>query len=414
MTGKITLSIFFCAVSLFTLSWDVFGNFSVGSLNVKLSAIGFVFALITSNFSNPWFLKSKLIQVVVKITGALLLTFLVASLLSNHVGDALGQVARIIIGAFVPFIALASSIRKPQDLERCLAWFIRGMVLAACFGFYQLSAYYLHLPQLIEYTGISGGVGRISALSYEPATFGQMILMGMAAVIALAKMRKRSIPVLVMSILTLAAMLANTRALLLTIPIFLILIIPRVLSAQTRARFLVFLVGLAYLLTLGLLVAPNSLEFILSQFMSIFDPNEVSSNARRLSQYSITFDIISDRWLFGIGPGNLFYEVSVIDQNVFDGDASNEVIANNIWLQAISDGGIILVGLHVGLIAFVVTKLYSGRDDVTRTLSAAWLALVLVSGLVGSDFYTPSRWVLLAFMCIACFRELNSEVKPST
>jgi O-antigen ligase len=194
-------------------------------------------------------------------------------------------------------------------------------------------------------------------------------------------------------------------------PVFLLLAAPKVLSSRTRSRLFLFAVGSVYILIVVLLVAPNALEFISSQFLSIFDPNEASSNARRLTQYSIMLDMISENWLLGIGPGNLFYEVSTIDQNVFDGGASNEVVANNIWLQAMSDGGIILAGLHIALVSFVGTKLYLARDDATRTFSAAWLALILVSGLIGSDFYTPARWVLLAFACLASVNDVKSPTK---
>lgn len=398
-TGSVAL--FFCALGLFTLSWDRIGNLAVGTFNLKVSAMAFVLAIIAGGLASQRRHGTGIIRGVVLTAAALIFTLLLASLLSQHVPDALAQVMRTLIGAVAPFAALMVSTRSRDDLVSCLTWLIRGLVVASLFGFYQLSAYYLHLPQFVEYDGLSGGVGRIAAFSYEPATFGQMVLMALAAVLARSVLQHRPLPRVVVAVLVLAAILTNSRALLLTVPAFLVLARPWRISVRGRTTLMVAAVVVGYGALILLVAAPSALDFVTTQFASIFDPNEQSSNARRLGQYAIVFDLIKDNWVFGIGPGNLFYEVSRVDQDVFDGVASNQVVANNIWLQSMADGGIALTLLQGTLIVLVVRSLFFRGPDATRILASAWLALILISGMLGSDFFTPARWVLLAFSCLA-------------
>jgi len=398
--GPIRPSLFLVAVGVFTLSWDRVGNVSVGSSNLKVSALAFVFALIMS-FAPGASITSSVIRRISGLGAVILMMLLFASLLSEHIPEALIQCLRILVGALIPFWATVKCVRSRDDIVYLLTWLVRGMLVAAAFGFYQLMAGYVGLPQLVDNTSLSGGVGRIAAFSYEPASFGQMVLMAIAALFACSMIQQRPISKFALFVLIVALVLTNSRALFLTIPAFVALARPWSLSKRGATYLLFFGLAIGYLLLVVSLVAPSVLGFISSQMASIFDPNEVSSNARRLSQYAISSDLVSRHWLVGLGPGNLFYSVQAMNQNVFDGDAFNKVVANNIWLQAILDGGVLLAVIQGSLIVLVFKRLFLRVPKSTRILSAAWLSLILISGMIGSDFFTPARWVLLGFACLA-------------
>jgi len=407
-SAALSPALILCAVGLFTLSWDRIGNITIGTYNVKLSAIAFLLAFVAASVGGQVRHRQRVTSSVIWITTAITLSLLVSSLLANEVQIALQQVAVTAIGAFLPFGALIKAARSRQNLVFCLNWFVRGVLIAVFFGFYQLTASYLRLPQFVDYTGLSGGVGRIAAFSYEPATFGQIVLTGFAAVLARSILVRGSLPRTILFLFALAAVLANTRALLLTFPAFLLLARPWKLSPRSRTFILLAAVGVSYASLIVILIAPGVLDFVVSQFASIFNPHEQSSNARRLDQYAIVSGLLQGAWLFGIGPGNLFFKVSLLNQSVFDGKASNQVVANNIWLQAMADGGVILALIELTLILLVISKLFFRAPVATRTLASAWLSLILISGMVGSDFFTPARWVLLALACVA----LSFETDP--
>lgn len=399
---KLPLDKLFLSLGLFTVSWDRLATLPVGPLNLKLPVIMFALALATS-FS-PWerrpLARSSRPFVIVLV--AMITWIAIRGSFAPDPGAVVAALARIVAGCLVPLLALCRVLRTARDLIRALEWLLAGVTFAAAFGIYQLVAAYAGLPQFIEYSALSGGAARISSFSYEAASFVIVIVAGAAAWIALFAAGTLRSPLLTGAPIALAGILANARTTFILVPTFLFIGLPLRASARLRA----LAVGLSVVAVLGavLVVAlrPSVVSFVAHQVASIFDPNEASSNSRRLTQYRVGLSLVSDHWWTGIGANNLYFELGGNSFGAFDGETSADVVANNIWIQAGLDGGLPLIVLTLAVCVLAARMWWKVRRvTVARSLAGAWISIVAIAGMLQSNFYATICWVLLGLAIVA-------------
>ena len=399
-----------CCLGLFTFSWERFATVQIGALNLRVSvvffALGFIMALLRRSeaavhAANQWILL---------LLGLIVVWMGIRAGFAVDRAAGVGATARVIAGCLVPYVAIVRCIRSRSDLTRALRWTVAGVATACAFGIYQLVAFHVGLPQFITYTSTSGGAGRISSFSYEAATFGVVVLIGFAAHLSLLGAHPARRPVSLSSgLMVVAGALANARSLFIEAPMFVVLALPVAASRRIRALLATVVVfGLPAIVAL-LLFEPGIYQFIAAQFASIFDPHEQTSNARRLKQYDVSLGIARENVLFGIGPGNLFNALRGNNYGVFDGDNYADVVANNVWIQAAIDGGVVLLALQLALVGVVLRVwMKHRRDVVARPLVGVWLTVIGIAGMLGSNFYDLSRWVLLA-LCVTALGARSPE-----
>lgn len=404
------------AAGVFTVGWDRVANISVGTYNLKIATVLFLVSLLlTIGDPRPMSMVARR-SGVLRWSFALLVVMAFASLFAFDRLSAVGQLARVTLGAVVPFAATIAAVRSRRDIVAILDGFVRGVVALSIFGVYQLVAFYVGSPQLIEYTGLSGGVARISSATYEASAFGQILVIGVAVELSRKVLQSRAPSVTLLGFFGVVGVLANTRLLLIVAPVFVLFLVrPWRFTPKVLARWIGPLFIACYGVLVVDMVSPSVVQHVISQFLSAFNRNEESSNAPRLAVMVLVVQLTSNSWLLGLGPGNLYHAATMSGQTVFQGMAPNEVVANNIWLQALADGGVLLVTVHLILVMVVIKRAYVRQSAATRPLGAAWISLVLVGGLFGSTFYDSSRWCLLAMaLCVAAELQAPSLIDTRT
>ena len=389
-------------IGLFTVAWDRFGTFQVGSFNVKVPTIMFALGLALTITDRSFIgrIRGKRQQIVVLLF--LTVAFYTAiGFAATNVLYAQLQTVTVIIGAVIPFLAVYLNIRLFGSLDQALTAFIRGGWFAAIFGLYQLAAFYTGLPQVVSYEARGGGLGRISSFTYESGYFGYFMILVLAALFARATLRQElvSVPHVVFFLLVLA--LANTRAAYLTIPLLFLLLFWRWPEKRTRPK----LVGWAFVLGIAALIfallSPSVVAVIAQRAASLFDPTETTSNAPRLAANLSSINIIGDNFWTGIGAGNLIDVAPSYGRAVYAGATSNSFIANNVYLQAMLDGGILLLLLQLLIVFIAVRTFYRRHYPASRALMAGWLAAFIVASFITSYFWDMKLWVILAIAAAA-------------
>lgn len=388
------LSLVLCWIGLFAVSWDRLANVVVGGFNVKLPVLAFFAAFVISLVEKPRQVSPPRVRRVYYLILLIVIVYCGALLfgIDRHAG--LGQLFTVLLGAVIPAVAIERVARVHRRRLSMLDAFVAGGVFAAAFGLYQLAASYTGLPQFIEYTGQGGDVGRISSFAYEPAYFGYFLILVLGAMAArdLLEPRPRSL----LGLLTIVAALAlcNSRAVFFTLPILLLLSLRSGPVGLRRLQGPRVITPLILLALFGAFLQPSVVEFAQTRLGSAFDTREAASNAPRLEVYQGTLDIVRDH-PFGIGPGSL--RAVAPDYGLrFDPDTpANQVVSNNIWIQSMLDGGIILAIAQVALIIGVALLLWRRSFLPARLVVAGWLTVVIVGGLLTSFFYDLRMWAAL-------------------
>lgn len=405
-------------VGLFTVSWDRLAQVTIGSFNVKVPVVAFALAFLLTLFdmhSRRVGASEGMRPVVVSawLVGTL---FFVAGLFAVNVELALVQFVAVVIGAFLPFAAVYLNVKTFGGLDAALTALIRGGVVAASFGLYQLVAFYTGLPQFIQYFAKAGGLGRISSFSYEAGYFAYFMILVIAALFARAHVRGEPVSRRLLVFLTAVLLLANSRATLFALPLLLVLIFARQPSKSVRLKLVPVVVFMMTMLGLAWAAVPDFFNALAAHAVTVFDPNEKTSNAPRLNGFDVALSIIHQNPIMGIGGGNLRDTAAFGSGVVNPGLSANEVIANNIWLQALLDGGFVLLVAEVILIVAAARCMYRRRTPAARFLMAGWLSVLLVSSMITSYYFDVKLWAVLALACATALVEPAAEppITPTT
>lgn len=383
---------------LFSLSWDRFANIPVGSFNLKLPVLAFVLAFVAHHVDEvlqPRPDNSKASGKAIRLLSFLILgTFAGGALLAQDRTAAVLQTGTVLAGALIPMLAISGTLTRLGTIDQALSALIRGGYFAAIFGHYQLVAFYFDLPQVVEYRAIAGGLGRMSSFSYEAGYFGYYLILVLAALLSRAARRGDNPNLFGILFLLLTLLLVNSRAVLFTLPMLaLLVLLPK--RQPVRRHFVGVSLASAFGVTLGIVAFPSFFQRFAAWAATVTDPTEASSNAPRLEAFRIQLSIIRDNWIQGIGPGNLAETSARYGSPINPGWASNEVVANNAWLQALLDGGVVLLVLEVLLVGVAVWTLYRKQSHDVQLLMAGWLCVTLISNLVTSFFFDVKLWAVL-------------------
>lgn len=440
------------AAGLLTVSWERLANVVVASYNVKLPALLLCgAALLAIPGWSRWLRAIRLRRPVVRwitlLLVATVLLFIVRALTSFPLGLGLAQVAAVATGAVAPALAVLGILRTAQDAVWALRWFVAGAVAGSVFGLYQLIAFYTGLPQGIVYTGVgtSGVGGRISAFSYEPAYFAYFLVLALGAVLAIAHLTSRRVPWLGVGFFSLVLVLVNVRALLFLLPVFAVL-----LAIEWRRNRMVLLkgavcgvvaLGLVTVVTAGTTALLSSPEPVSTNTAAelpgsagpsipsdeggaspvpappqlpgdVLDPSEASSNGPRLDLYKAVLRVDLQHPFVGVGPGHL-HDALAANGYTAPNQGAN-VVANNIWLQAVVDGGILLLLLESAVLVGLAILWWKARRTAVHPIAASLLAVLLVGGMLTSYFFDIKVWVMLALAVVVAVGASQDVGRPDS
>jgi len=396
-------------VGLVTISWDRV-SVRTGGMTLKPAYIAFTLALLVEILRNldgaPLERireRGRLVRVAV---GASLLLLAVATVRGGYLLEGGRQLFVIVVGALVPAWVCFRLGRTPERRRTLVAWALAGAGLAAAFGIYQFGAGYLGLPAILSYTGTGAILDRTAGLSYEPAFFAMYLIAMLPAVVVLLldpvdERTVRTAPHLLFGLLVAGVLVSNARAGYLALPLAVVVPLVSRRPRAIRSRP-VMLLGATFagLLLLSVAVRFDAPGFVAARLGSIADTTEQASNAPRLQLYEADRRIAGDHLPLGIGPGALGYYLPEYGYPVANPDLTR-VVANNIWLQAVLDGGILgPVGVAVVIgVLFRVSR--RSRDPYGRWLAfGAFLALT-IGGMLTSNFWDARYWSLIGLALAA-------------
>lgn len=435
------------AVGLLSVSWDRFLNVEALSYNVKLPSLAFSLAAVLLVVAVPHPLRTLLqpgVQRTVTLLSVAVVVYLgLRGVLSASPSAAIAQLLAVVSGAVLPFLAVVLLVRTKQRLLWAISWFLVGAVIASLFGLYQLTAFYAGWPQGIEYIGVSidTGLGRISSFSYEPAYFSYFIFLAFGAVVVRRKILGGEVRWGTLIVFAAMLYLINVRA----IPpmaiaggVLLLIAFSSYRRMLTRAA-IVFVcaavVSFAVPAVIPVVAEAISAASVataaqpsnatdaptdqpattgetspattdvgpdpsgLGGRLQALDPSEQSSNSPRLELYSAVLSEIGRSPVFGLGPGNLG-PVLHRDAPGAVQNQGQQIVANDIWLQALADGGVPLLLLEAGLLVCVAVFGMRRRASFSYPLVAAWLAVLLIGGLLTSYFFDIKIWVTLGLIVV--------------
>lgn len=406
--SEFNLSTIFTMLGIFTVSWERFGNVGLAGYNLKISVVFFACALVLG-LVDAWrhnFPLKPPFPVVYALGLVVLFAFL--GLLSSSQVAAQAQTVAIVSGSVIPFLAVLITVKLHSNFGHLLNVFISGAIFASIFGLYQLGAFYTGLPQIVSYRATDvNGYGRISSFSYESGYFGYFLVLAMVAVIARGVLKQKPSNQWLLGFFLVTLILANSRAVFVTIPIlifFFLFFWPRRVPRPKMG----WLSSLAVLGFVGVVtLRPEIFQAVAVRFISLFDPNEQSSNAPRLAVLNSSWQIFADNSVFGIGPSSLRDFLLSYGFPVSPSAAPNSVVANNSLFQALLDGGVILLLAQLAFVVIAVYLYMRRNRPVAWILMCGWVTVLFVSGFVTSYFWDIKLWVFLA-LAMSAFYSLSS------
>jgi hypothetical protein len=404
------LAVTLCCVGLFTVSWDRFANFPVGPFNVKLPVVAFGAAFALTFLARTTFPAAvdPRRRIILWLIGLMVFAYAIGVIWAVNRPATIAQFGTLILGALLPLLAITRVASRSRGVSiTLLDAYVKGGIVAAVVGLYQLVAFYTGLPQPISYSGEGGGFGRISSFAYEPAYFGYYLILVLGAMAARDAMLRRPTPIVPAAIVFGALLLCNSRAVFFTLPLFILLGVRRHPVGLKRIFPGGLLVPIGLAVVLVALLSPSTTAFVGERFGSIFDPTEATSNAPRLEQYELIGDVIRDHPQ-GIGAGNLLDVGPKYGLRPVDDATANTFVANNIWLQSMLDGGVLLTLVQALLIIAVCTLLLNRARSPVAYLAAAWVTIVVVGGMLTSTFYDVRLWAALGLL-LAVIADVSEE-----
>lgn len=397
----------------FTVNWDVVGV-DMGGRTLKINVLFFGFSILLG-LADPVglrtaFVASKREKRFITALSLLLLWLLLRSLVVGTQG--LSGFAAVLIPAVVPFVAVLRQRRWAQSVVRA---FVLGMVLASALAVYEFIANQLDLPWMTGYEAFVGTVPRSASLSFEAAYFAAPAIA--ALIICWAAWPSGRVRTIQMVVLGLGIVAANARIAVVQISFALLIFLAvRVRGSleqrsRVRRRLMVATVSALGCLVLASAFQPDFTSTLGERLGSIVDSEEVTSNAPRLEAYDQINEIVADNTLFGIGPGTLGLEM---EQRGFDGNTSDTgdaaYVANNIWIQAVLDGGVIAISMQAILVTLACLGLRDSPDPLAFAVLVGWITIVLGAGLTVSNFWDGESWVLLG--CFFALISTHPRARP--
>ena len=416
------LAVWFAGAALFTISWDRLLSFSIGPLNLKTPIIlfGVAACFVVADAIRNDGVRPETPFFAIPF-GLLFADLGIVAAFAADPRTAFLQTVVLAIGSVLPAVVTYSVAVRHAALDFLLTRMIQGGYLAAAFVCYQALSRTLGLPlpDKFVYRGNSGGAPRFDGFSYEPAYFGYFIIVVLAALLARAELRRQTDGLgWQIGFFITVLFLANTRAAYLTLPTFLILVFVVPKTGVVRTTIGKLLMPGIVVAVVVLLVWHQVTSRIGVQIERLFDLTEPNSNAPRWSMLKSGWDIWQQH-PFGVGSGNLINYVSTRQWASYGylapGESQplsfNRVIVNNMWLQALLDGGVVALLAQVIIVAIAVVACYRRSSQVAAILISGWATIILIAGMLTSAFYDLKYCAVLG-LAAAAARIGSSTARP--
>jgi O-Antigen ligase len=393
-----------CA-GLFLVSSDRFLALNFGALTLKPSYVffgGAFFLVVTGFLIRPLRRTRPPLPGLIGSLAALLAVNLLASAFTISKTLAVQQIVTIVGGAIVPFACIAFGVKNHVQLQRAMSALVAGTVFAATFGFYQFAAPYLGLSQGLAYAGTIGGVGRITAFSYEPAFWVFHVELTLAILIGDVLARRRRLGIraeLLVLYLIASLVLANARAGFLSFPLLVFLVL-RTAGDRRRldrraARFVRLAVpAAAVIVVIGLPLGVNLPAYLVGRVQSVTNLQEAESNAIRVVLYREELELVTERPWLGYGPGT--FGVLIKDRVPFYATADpHAIVANNLVLQTLLDAGLLSLPPALWLIWAAYLNSRRSPSIHARILLSGVTAGLVVNSMLAAFFWDMRLWVVI-------------------
>lgn len=403
----ITLLTTSVVTGLFTVSWDKFLAFRFLGYNIKLASVMFTLSVIVSviltfrRLGNATQFRAAWALILLMFT-----VLSVASAFSANPASGFVQEFSWVVGAVFPFFSILTLAGLAHDrVFYLVSAFVYGGLFAAAHGIYQYLATIIGWPQIVEYFDTAGGLPRISSFSYESGYFGYYMILVLGALPALHLMRPRAWHKLAFLFVVGTLFLANTRASILTLPILIFFLgvsfgfrnIWRLSSKYFKfPNFILFMSGALALLSGALVFGQQYVIPYFGHIATIFDPSEPSSNSPRIQLFAHAWNVVEGNLWIGIGPGNLIEHIEQYLGQDVSTLTSNQIVANNAYLQALLDGGIPFLILVIGWVVYMVKSAFFEGTATSKYLMSGWISVVSISFIGVSYFWDPKLWVVAA------------------
>lgn len=413
--GDRPVSLFLVFAGAASVSWDVVGV-DLADRTIKLTTVLFLVAVAVRLAQEPSITTlARAVpprhRVTLGLVAALVGWLLLRSLFTGDLIGSLVGFAAVLIPAGAPFVATLLHRRWAADVTRA---FVYGMAFAGAVALLEFVLRSAGANWITDYDATVGGTPRSAALAFEAAYFAAPSI---AALLIVVTWWRRRLEQAALALLLVGGLVvANARIVFVQIAVVMVLLgaVAFRLSPNDRHRLLRTLgscIAVGLVATLALVaVRPSIVDTVADRASSILDPEEETSNSPRLEQFERVGNVIADHPFIGIGPGMLgdeFVERGYVSAENRQHDAS--FVTNNVWTQALVDGGAIALALQAAMVIWVASRTRRGTTLEEASLLVAWASIVLGAGLTVSNFWDGEPWLLLG-----AYLGLTADDEPGT
>lgn len=281
-------------------------------------------------------------------------------------------------------LILAYGIRSTKDLMAVIHAFIFSSTVLG--GFVILEAIHgqplLQVERHEETLDLFDGFFRSSGLSMEsPPMAATLTLCGaaMSAVMFVRRKKARLFYALGFIVSAAALIVSLTRSATITLAIIVLILVWRL---RHRRGFPWIVLGTASVVLVSVTFLPPE---VWEKLQVVFDPGQDHTILRRLSYQIIGWDLFVQHPVFGVGSGNFNEHYASPEYRFVPGRGDEPRPLHNLYLQYLSELGILGFALFVGLIGSVSRSL--GRvASSSRSSDLRLLADALLIGFLSSLF----------------------------
>lgn len=314
-------------------------------------------------------------------------------------------------GLFFVF-AMVNSLEKKENLNVFVSLLLVGALLAGLVGIRQIFTGVTMRPEWTDVENSQNIAVRVYSVFTNPNIFAEylvlMIPLGVGLMWQTKNMKKKFAFLFALGVLFLALLMTMSRGGWLGIfcaaLVFILVVDKRLLLLGIPAFILL------------ILFLPDS---ILNRFLSIGSSVD-SSILYRLKMYGITFQVIRDNFINGVGFGYIPFK------QTFESYIRTMPIyhAHNTFLEIFAEGGIIGITIFLGLVISLIKNAYAhlckSSDKYIKYLGAGALASIfgiLANGMTEHILYMPriifSFWILAGIILSLIRIEIKSEREVS-
>jgi putative inorganic carbon (hco3(-)) transporter len=335
-----------------------------------------------------------------------IITFLVmviSILYSRNHSLALGESVRFISYFFI-FYILKYELNSKQVFKNIISLYVLLTVILCVIGIIQWK---LHLGVENELTS-AGNIIRVKSTMENSNNYGAFLILILNPIIILAISEKKKMKRLIYFVVS-------------------FLVVINIVMSQSRNAWLSLIVGLVLIIVIYnwkfifAFITVGGISLFLPQIQNrIKQVGDLSQNASRLKLWKVSFEMIKDYPLFGVGNGNFMvmydkYQAKYIDLSSFD--PQSKFHPHNIILKIQTELGII--GL-IPFVALIVTIFVRIREYVK--ISSNLFFKKYYSGFIVSfvcfmimnlvdNFFTAPKVIAFFWINISICEALLSNIK---